>query len=51
MHLAFRGPIKKERTLSRVANDHDRDQIFGLDRPIPTDYRGIFGWFILWPFS
>ena len=23
----------------RVANDHDRGQIFGLDCPIPTDYR------------
>ena len=23
---------------SRVANDHDRDQIFGLDCPIPTDF-------------
>ena len=22
---------------SRVANDHNRDQIFGLDYPIPTD--------------
>ena len=24
-------------SFSRVANDHDRDQIFGLDCPIPTD--------------
>ena len=23
----------------RAANDHDHDQIFGLDCPIPTDYR------------
>ena len=27
----------------RVANDHDRDQIFGLDCPIPTDYSPIIG--------
>ena len=27
----------------RVANDHDSDEIFGLDCPIPTDYRPIIG--------
>ena len=26
-----------------MENDHDRDQIFGLDCPIPTDYRLIRG--------
>ena len=31
--------IYSPRLFSRVANDHDRDQIFGLDCPIPTDYR------------
>ena len=27
----------EESSLTRVANDHDRDQIFGLDYLIPTD--------------